>query len=176
MIKSDLLYLTPLSKEDLDLFKEIYTDPNLMELVGDALSTITAEKIFNRSIIELNESISKYIFYVIKNNHNNEKIGIVGLFWNQTIKTSVEMGVMITKNHHRKGYAIKALNMLMKHVFAHMNVKSIVAFCHADNIMANRVSKGLGYQNMGISIDPKSQHRNIKWEITIEKFKKARKR
>ena len=176
MIKSDLLYLTPLSEEDLDLFKEIYTDPDLMKLVGDALSKTTAVTSFKAAIKELNESIPKYIFYVIINNHNNEKIGIVGLFWNQTIKTSVEMGVMISKSHHSKGYAIKALNILMKHVFHNLNVKSIVAFCHEDNTMANRVSKGLGYQNMGISIDPKSQHRKIKWEITIEKFKKTRKR
>ena len=67
MIKSDLLYLTPLSEEALDLFKEIYTDPNLMELVGDPLTKITAVTLFKAAIRELNESTPKYIFYVIKN-------------------------------------------------------------------------------------------------------------
>lgn len=170
MINSDLLRLSPLCKDDWGLFKAIYTDPGLWELVGDALTEKSAQHYFKQSVNQFSKNDPNYLFFVINNRINNTKIGIVGLIWNQPSKTSIEMGVMISQSSHSQGYAIKALMLLINHAFQYLGVKAMVAFCNDNNYAANRVSQALGYQKVGEIIDPQSNQKKFKWELTIERF------
>lgn len=176
MIESDLLSLTPLCKDDWQLYKDIYTDPVLWELVGEPLTEKSAQQFFNQSVEQFSKDDPTYLFYVINNRINNNKIGIVGIIWNQAEKTGIEMGVMISKTALSQGYAIKALKLLINHAFQHLNIKTMVAFCNDNNYAANRVSKALGYQNVGEIIEPQSNQKKFKWELTIERFNSRKKR
>ena len=172
MIISSLLILDPLSEIDLDLFISIYTDPEVMKNIGPAFSKDGTLQLFKNATVKND----KNLFYVIRNSQNKNPLGIIGLIRNQKHKLSLELGVMILKNYHCKGYAYKATNILMQHAFDHLNAQSIVVYCNRLNIAANKISKALGFIDKGIIREKKSKSKNIKWEITLEQFRKTHKR
>lgn len=171
MIKSTLLDLRPLNKSDLSLFLKTYTDTEMMVNVGAPLTTKETVNLFNRVVSEVSKKKPLYLFYVIKKGDIN--LGIIGLLWNQMTRDQVELGIMVSKNYHGKGYAYKAVKLLMNSAFDEFNIKSIMVFCHLKNTMANRISQALGFQNKGI-IQSQS-HQKFKWEITIEQFRQSKK-
>jgi RimJ/RimL family protein N-acetyltransferase len=175
MIQSDLLYLTPLAKDDFNLFVEIYTDPQLMEHVGPAFNQESIIKLFKNCLNQIASEEPKYLFYVIKSKHTEEKFGIIGLLWNQPEKTSVELGVMIAEPYINKAYAYKATYLLMQYVFTKLELKSMIILCNESNTVANRATKAIGFQNKESLIDKKSDQRKIKWEITAQRFDKINK-
>ena len=164
MIQSNLLYLTPITNDDADIFTEIYTDPNIMEHIGPALNKESAMKLFNKCLSQLANEKPKYLFYVITGKQNNNKYGIIGLLWNQPENNSVELGVMISKAYISKGYAYKATELLMQFVFNELRLYSIVVICNESNTAANRTAQALGFIFNGIMKDKKSNQRKIKWE------------
>lgn len=176
MIQSDLLYLTPVAKDDAALFLEIYTDQKLMQHVGPAFNQKSAMKLFNQCVNQITSHKPKYLFYVIKNKTDDEKLGIIGILWNQRGKNCVELGVMIAKSYISKGYAYKVMFLLMQHVFNHKLARSIVVYCNIKNVSANRISKALGFIDISVISIEKQQLQKIKWEITLEQFKNTTKR
>lgn len=172
MIQSDLLYLTPLTKDDFDLFVEIYTDPQLMEHVGPAFNLKATKELFNNCVNQIANEEPKYLFYVIKNKVNHEKLGLIGLLWNQPEKTSVELGVMIAKTYTSKGYAYKSLCLLMRYTFIEMNLQSIVLLSSINNSAVNRGVPMLGFQNISLSDESISNKGLIKWKITLQRYNK----
>lgn len=174
MPESQLLTLTPLSLDDKDIFVAVYTDVTVMEFIGECFNKDQALTMFDKSLLQWKKKQPSYLFYLIKYKHSNIKLGVVGLLWNQKSSTTVEMGVMIQKNKLRMGYGLKAMDLLMKHAFYNMELKSILGFCNKDNIMVNRVSEGLGCKNIGTTFDLKSRQTKIIWEITNEQYKKTR--
>ena len=169
-IQSDLLYLTPVTKDDADLFVEIYTDPQIMQHVGPALNYDAAMILFNQCLEQITSKQPKNLFYVIKSTHTDEKFGIIGLMWNQPKKTSVELGVMIALPYINKAYAYKATNILVQHVFTELDVESIVVTCNESNVGANRVSRALGFENKNTFVDKNTNQRKIDWKITAAKL------
>ncbi len=86
MIQSELLYLTPVTKDDADLFVEIYTDPQVMEHLGPAFNQEATTKMFNQCVDQISKEQPQDLFYVIKSKQKDKKFGIVGLLWNQPEK------------------------------------------------------------------------------------------
>jgi RimJ/RimL family protein N-acetyltransferase len=169
-IQSDLLYLTPVTKDDADLFVEIYTDPQIMQHVGKALNYDAAITLFNQCLDHITSKQPKNLFYVIKSTHTDEKFGIIGLMWNQPNENSVELGVMIAKPYINKAYAYKATDLLIKYVFKVMNLHSIVISTYDSHLTVNRGLPSLGFINMGMKRDKLSTIKRVMWQITTERF------
>ena len=172
MIQSDLIYLAPVTKEDADLFIDIYTDPQIMKNVGPAFNYEATKKMFNQCLNQLTKEEPSSRLYVIKNKEDHQKYGIIGLLWNQPEKDSVELGVMITKSHINKAYAYKATDLIMRYGFTAFKLKSIVILCNEKNTVANRGTLAIGFKNSGYFTDKKSNQRKIKWKISINRFNK----
>jgi RimJ/RimL family protein N-acetyltransferase len=176
MIQSDLFYLTPVTKNDFELFNDIYTNPEVMEHVGPAFHQEATQKIFNQCVNQTTKEQPQYLFYVIKNKHNNEKFGFIGLLWNQPEKTSVELGIMIAKPYFSKGYAYKVTVLLMQYIFIELKLKSIVLFCNENNSAANRGVTAMGFENISLTDESMPNQRIIKWKITSERYNKIKKK
>jgi RimJ/RimL family protein N-acetyltransferase len=176
MIQSSFFYLKLVTKDDIELFVEIYTDPMIMEHVGPAFNQETATELFNQCVNQTIKEQPKYLFYVIKNNQNNQKLGIIGLQWNQPESTSVELGVMIAKPYFSRGYAYKVTVLLMRYIFTELKLKSIVLFCNKNNSAANRGVTAMGFQKTNLSEESISNQGVIKWKITSEKYNEIRKK
>lgn len=176
MIQSDLLYLTPVAKNDADFFVEIYTDPHVMKHIGPAFNQEEAMAIFNRCLNQITKDNPQYLFYVIKSKQKDEKLGIVGMLYNQPEKNCVELGVMIAKSYINKAYAYKALRLLIQHVFTAFKVRVVVMICNESNTAASRISRGLGFHKKEIFEDKNTNKRKITWQITLQNFNDTRKK
>ncbi|MCB1583442.1 MAG: GNAT family N-acetyltransferase [Xanthomonadales bacterium] len=151
----------------MNLWIEIYTDPKIMDHIGPTLSKEKAIKLFEKVTVENQDNL----FYVIRNTHNSQKVGMIGLMTKLTKDSCYELGVMIHKNYSNKGYAYKATQILLKLAFKQMNAHSVSTRCHVLNSGANRISKALGFVNKGIISDGKSARKFNCWEMTDELFK-----
>ncbi len=170
--KLSLIDLKPLAESDLPLFLTTYTDTEMMINVGAPLTIKETVALFYRVLSEIGKKTPQYLFYVIKK--GDIDLGIIGLLWNQKARDKVELGIMVSKTFHGKGYAYKAVKLLMESAFDELNIKSMIVLCNLNNTMANRISHALGFKNKG-TIQSQLQHK-IKWEITIEQFRQSQKR
>jgi RimJ/RimL family protein N-acetyltransferase len=141
-----------------------------MQHVGQALNQEAAIKLFNQFVNQDTDEQPKNQFYIIKNKLNDEKIGIIGLLWNQPKKNSVELGVMIARPYINKAYAYKATDMLMQYVFDELKLKSMIILCNEDNIVANRATKAIGFLSIGCFVNKKTNQVKVKWQITSIRF------
>jgi RimJ/RimL family protein N-acetyltransferase len=169
MKQSKLMQLNELNKKDHKFFSEIYGNDALFELLGYTLKSTSIKSMFQKSLEQFTKSCPDFLFYKVTNSHNDKDIGIAGILWNQTCKNTVEMGVLISPKYYGKSYAIKALFLLIEYIFTKKNVGTIVAFCKWDNRAANRVSKGLGFTNLGLIVNKKSC-KQYKWQLTKEEY------
>ena len=165
MIKAEIIYLKKLKQNDLSFYQSIYTNAELMRYVGPALSKEAAEKSFFQTLAIMSRNKPSMILYVIHLNANKERIGVIGVRWNQDKKSSVEMGVMIKPSMHRLGYAHMAKSSLIKYSFNKLKIKSIVAICDEDNTAANLANKKLGFSKEQTYFDEKSQRMTVRWRI-----------
>jgi len=163
MLQSDIIYLSTITVDDKALFIDIYTDPEVMQHVGNTLNVQAALKLFNQCLNQFSKVKPSNRMYVIKSTKNNQKFGVIGLLWNQPEQDCVELGVMIAKPFVSKGYAYKATALLMDYGFVELKLKSIVVFCNETNVMANRVAKALGFVSNGRIADKHTKHNKIKW-------------
>lgn len=175
MIQSDLIYLTPVTKGDANLFIDIYTDPEVMKNVGPAFNQKATMKMFNQCVKQFDKQQPANLLYVIKSKHDHMKFGIAGFMWNQNDKSSVEIGVMIAKPYISKGYAYKSLCLMIKYSFEKLSIKTIILICSKDNFVVNRGVPTLGFQNISISGDISINKELIKWKITSQRFNKINK-
>lgn len=165
MRNSTLLTLDPLSKNDKDLWVEIYTDQVTMCHIGPALSKEKAIELFEKAIARNNN-----LRYTIRRNHDNERVGMIGLKKIPDKASVYELGVMIHSDYSNKGYAYKATQLLLTLAFEQLSAQSIVTFCNINNQGANRISSALGFIAKGIVKAQHSQQSSNQWEMTIEQY------
>ena len=147
-----------------------------MEHLGPAFNHETTMKMFNQCVNQSAKEQPSNFLYVIKSKESNKKYGIIGLLWNQPEHTSVELGVMIAKSYLSKGYAYKALCLIMEHAFIEMKLTSIVILCSKNNTAVNRGVPTLGFQKVDILDKILSNKGLIRWEITLQRFNKIKKK
>jgi len=167
MIKSELVYLKKLNQSDLVLYQDIYMDAKLMEYVGEVLNKSVATKYFDLTLQYMSKEPPTMILYVIRENNNNRRIGVVGLRWNQKTVDSVEIGVIVKSTEQRKGYAHDAKQCIMKYAFKHFKLDSIIAHCDEANRAANLANVKLGFNKVKTFIG-KRKYLTVKWKMNKE--------
>jgi len=60
----------------------------------------------------------------------------------------VEIGYMINEQHQNKGYATKALQLLIKWAFTHNAVKAIIVHTYADNLPSMKILIKCGFEEV----------------------------
>jgi ribosomal-protein-alanine N-acetyltransferase len=171
MIKSSNVHLCKLTEYDLNFYTSLYSDKELMQYVCPLMDNVKIKKCFFNSLIKSKNKKSNHILYVIKNNLNNDRIGLIGLSWNQMAKNSAEIGVIIAKPHHRKGYAFEALNCLFRYSFEQLNIDTLIGISFANNTASNIMVEKIGFIKIHEFFNIKNNIPSIRWEITKESIK-----
>lgn len=171
MIESLNIHLSKLTKDDLNFYTSIYSDQELMRYVCPLMEDAQIKRCFLNSLRKSKSENSNHILYVIKHNINNDRIGLIGLSWNQEARNSAEIGVIIAKSHQRKGYAFDALKCLFRYSFDHLKIKILVGISFADNFASNTMVASIGFKKINEFINNKNNMPSIRWEITQECIK-----
>jgi RimJ/RimL family protein N-acetyltransferase len=165
MIKSEIIYLKKLMPNDLSFYQSIYINADLMRYVGPVLSKEATEKSFFQTLSIMSKKKPSMVLYVIHLTESKERLGVIGIRWNQGKKSAVEMGIIIKPSMHRFGYGHMAKSSLIAYSFNKLKIKSIVAICDEDNAAANLANKKLGFKKEQTYFDKKAQCMTVRWRI-----------
>ncbi len=169
MIKLKELSLLPLSKGDKDFYFKIYSNPSLMHYVTTPLTRKESDKSFDLTLKRMSQVPPKILLNVMVLNKTAEKIGVIGLRWNQRTTSSVEIGIILLEKFHGTGLAHAAKQALIRAAFDNYDIKKIIAICEKNNKAANKANQKLGFIKVAQFADEKSLIVRTRWEITNEK-------
>jgi len=165
MIKATDFSLHLLGEHDQEFYHQIYSDESLMQFVTTPLTRIESIKSFKLTLERMSQPVPKLVLFVIKENETKEKMGVVGLRWNQNSSSTVEIGIVLKEKFHGTGCAHCTKKILINHAFTNLSVKKIIATCEKNNKAANKANEKLGFMQIGEYLDEERNTIKIKWEL-----------
>lgn len=154
-IQSQRLQMIPLTHAQLLLLKQ---DRKLLELsLGLNPSAMLIDPLYAKEIDDARDNFwlpntlafaDTHLWYTaweIVLKCTNTIIGGMGFAGYPNEAGEVEIGYMIDANHHNKGYATEALQLLSQWAFTHEFVKAIIVHTYSDNLPSRRILEKCGF-------------------------------
>jgi ribosomal-protein-alanine N-acetyltransferase len=158
-IESNRLRLIPLTHQ---LLKICQTNRAEMELaVGLNLSSMQIDRLYQNEVadamqhfwlpktLEHPDLYQWYTSWEIVRKDTNTAIGEIGLIGYPNANGETEIGYMLDKQEHGKGYATEALIRLIKWAFTHEDVKYIIVHTYEDNLASRKLLLTCGFTEIG---------------------------
>ncbi len=168
MIENSSIKLSKITEKDRDFYNQIYLDEELMKFVDSPYTIDESNKSFEITLNKISSSPKRLLLYIIRLNSNKQKIGLIGLRWNQLNKSSVEIGIIILKEHQGNNYANISNKLLINHAFENLGISSLIAISEKYNKSANKTLMNLGFKFQKQFIVKKSKKIKYKWQIIKE--------
>ena len=143
----DLVYLSPISLEDIDIFMKWVNDPEMAYF-----TTFYTQIISLSSEKETVESLAKGgNTFSIVTQKGNKVIGNCSFFHIDETNRTAEIGIIIgEKDHWGIGYGSDALHLLLKFGFEHRNYNNICLHVYSFNERAIACYEKVGFKRQGI--------------------------
>ena len=153
-LKDDTIQLRPLEMSDLDLLYDWENNPH----VWSVSNTITpySKHTLQQYIENAGNDIysSKQLRLVIEKNDNKKAIGFIDLFEFDPYNSKVGVGILIAESQERnKGYASKALALMVTYVHKHLGVNQIYCNITTDNKQSIQLFEQAGFIKSGTKKD-----------------------
>lgn len=147
ILESERLIIKPIEEQDLEYLLNLRWDASIMEhLIHDPISMKDQKSWFsNISKKDLVMSI-----FLKTESSNPIIVGTIGLYNIDHRHQRAVSRVRIDSDHHRKGIAFEARNMVMDYGFNTLNLHKITADCSADNQSIINLCLKLGFSKEGI--------------------------
>lgn len=148
ILKTKRLHFRPFVEEDLEMLHELYSDPEVTELIKTALE-LFMKKITKASVKEMLkgfiESQKKYGFskWAAFENKTGDFVGRIGLSLTEDPKTA-SIGYILHKRHWGKGYSTEATKAIIKWAFKNTNLETIIAATTPEHKASIRVMEKSG--------------------------------
>lgn len=137
--------LIPLSKADTDFYEHLYTDDFLTQNVGGALQPDAALRAFELSLKQIDAPVFKRFTWLVVDKFSQDKIGICALVSSLREDNSADIGAILCKKYHGKGFATEILKELMTYGFVRLRLNSITGYSMLENVISSKLMKSLGY-------------------------------
>jgi len=160
--------LVEVSNEDLQLFEQIYMNPNMLDYIGEPLTKQEVLEAHKNSLIAHSEKgpINKY--FVISLIELKVSVGIVGVSAMMENVSVGELGVMVLPEWQGNKIALNAFKILKTQVQIKGWYSSLVAHIDQENLAANSVFIKLGYNLTNSTYIEKYNKKMNKWEKNID--------
>ena len=129
----------------------VYYENDLIDLHNELKNEILRNYIENshKDIFE-----SKQLRLIIATNKKNQPIGCIDLFDFEPKHKRVGVGIIISKLDERnKGYALTAIQMIVKYAFTHLNLHQLYANITEDNSASIKLFENSKFKLTGIKKD-----------------------
>jgi len=158
-IESERLKMIPLTNQ---LLKLLHTDRPKMELsLGLNISSMDIDPFYKNEVddamlnfwlpktLENPEAYMWYTNWEIILKSENVSIGGMGFAGEPNENGEVETGYMIDGQHHNKGYATEALQLLSQWAFTQQKVKAIIVHTFDHNLASRKILTKCGFHETG---------------------------
>ncbi len=144
-IKGKLVYLSPISLDDADLYAQWLND-----LETTRYLTLAGFQITSHGERDLLAGLSKEHNYAIVEKSTDELVGNCGLMDISSVHRSAEIGIFIGPADRRgKGYGSEAMTLLCDFAFNVLNLRSLSLRTYAYNARAIASYRKCGFREVG---------------------------
>jgi [ribosomal protein S5]-alanine N-acetyltransferase len=158
-LETERLVLRRLSPDDLDLFRAMYADAEVMRYLGAGRPLTTEESEASVGRMLRNFEVDGFGQLGVVRKQDGELIGRCGfLVWDAetltptteaeaTAPTELEVGYALGRPHWGCGYATEAASAVRDHAFGPMGRNRLIAFIRPGNVASRRVALKLGMEH-----------------------------
>ena len=134
VLETERLTLRELNLEDAKAIFGLRTNKEVNEFIDRKTPNNLSEA---RAFIDLISNLTlnnEGVFWVIESKNNHQLIGTIGLRNFEDEEDYAEIGYELDPNYHQKGFMSEAFEAVLKFGFENLELKTIEAFTHQDNI------------------------------------------
>lgn len=145
-ISGDKIYLSPICKDDIEIYTKWINDVSITDNLGFTCQQIGIEK-----ETEALESMIKdgYNFAIIRR-EDNELLGNLSFMNVNQINRTAEVGIFIGEpSNHSKGYGSEAMRLLLKYGFDTLNLNNVMLKVFDFNKAAIACYEKIGFKKIG---------------------------
>lgn len=148
MIESKEVSLIPLNEENEKLVLKWVNNPEQRDMTGTRFPVSEYEhRIWY-------EKCAKDVYnktYLIRENTNNTKIGLIGNKYTDLINRTSEVFIYIGENECKhKGYGTKAMRLLIDFCFNEMNLYKLNSYLYEYNLSSKKLFLNCGFEIEGV--------------------------
>jgi RimJ/RimL family protein N-acetyltransferase len=148
-IKTDRLFLQPLSEQDICFIQDLATRPESFKF--DKNNAPSADEIIKRChwYMEREKALPNEgaIRWIIK--YNDTRIGEVHVICNWEETSEWEIGWYLLPEYWGKGFAAEAVKSVIQYVFSHFKINRLAAFLNAENDRSMALAERVGMVREG---------------------------
>ena len=145
-MKGSRLYLSPINKDDTEIYTKWLNDVEVSGNLGNYSKMISLNN--EQQMLESMTSDGQH--YAIVLYENDTLIGNISLHQIDNIGRKATTGLFIGEQEHRnKGYGSEALKLILDFGFKILNLHNIMLNVHSDNEMAIACYKKVGFREFG---------------------------
>lgn len=161
-LKGKTVYLRALEPEDLEFLFQIENNESFWEIshTQTPFSKYLLKQYLENAHLDIFEAKQLRLMIVDANSH--EKIGLIDLFDFNPQHKRAGVGILITPNYQKNGFATDALSILIDYSFTHLNLHQLYANITSDNLKSIKLFESKNFKVVGIKQD---------WILSQGKFK-----
>lgn len=149
LFESDRIRLRALEEEDLPLFHEWWSDPELAHYQVSNVIRLNQEQTNTDLFRRWFKDASADAGFTIIHKSEARPIGFCNL-WGATVKNrSADIAILIDKPHWGQGLGTEALGLLVNYAFTEINLHRLQLSVHAYNARAIRAYEKVGFKAIG---------------------------
>ena len=161
-LKGKTVYLRALDPEDLEFLFQIENYESFWEIshTQTPFSKYVLKQYLENAHLDIFEA--KQLRLMIVNANSHEKIGLIDLFDFNPQHKRAGVGILITPNYQKNGFATEALSILIDYSFTHLNLHQLYANITSDNLKSIKLFESKNFKVVGVKQD---------WILSQGKFK-----
>ncbi len=153
-ITTDRLIIRNLIPEDISAFHAYRSDPSITLYQGfDVMDKKACEAFIVDQKGKLFGKPGEWVQYAVALKSENELIGDCAIKLQQPDSRIVEIGMTISTEHQKKGFAKEAMSGIIKWLFSEKEIQRIQETTDAENIASIQMLKSLGFRQEGHFIE-----------------------
>ncbi|WP_412986498.1 GNAT family N-acetyltransferase [Pontimicrobium sp. IMCC45349] len=145
VLQTERLILRALQMEDADAVFSLRSNPEVNKYIGRPEAQNKNEG--KQFVEKIQQSITNnaVFYWVISLKESHDLIGSICLWNFNNNKTVAETGYELLPEFHGKGIMTEALKCVLDFAFTRLNIQTIEAFTHKDNLSSTRLLVGQGF-------------------------------
>lgn len=143
-VHSDRLTFTKLASSDWELIHSIYSNPTLMEHIGEPMSTDAIRRNFEKELASWSLDSTHWLTWIIRETASDHDVGLFSICTRNREERTAEVGFILLEAYKGKGYATEALQSVISFSSDTLGFQKITAVCSEDHIASRRVLEKAG--------------------------------
>lgn len=134
--------------EDRDFYVSLYTNPSVMEFIGNPLSKEKAQNSYKAALKLSYTPVPQRLFCIVTSKDSQQSVGLVGLTWavgDRQCQTA-EVSVVLSPPFFGQGFASEALRAAGKYLFDNKIATMAYGFGMARNQASKKMVQNAGFE------------------------------